>query len=117
MRGEPLRQQPKSTPKKPKRRRIVRGSTGLTRAQCIAVVFNRARGRCERCHRPVSFVVWEGAINRAHVNEPRRRSGGADPRNPEHCELLCQGCHMPDGVHTPTAERLRRHLERKDFLR
>lgn len=113
MRGEKTQPQPKP---KPKRRVIHRGRTGLTRAQCCAVVFTRAGGRCQRCGRIVSTTAWEGDVRRAHVNEMVPRSRGGDPTNPDHCELLCQGCHLPDGVHTPTAERLRSHLERKDWL-
>lgn len=76
------------------------------RAKCRAIVFALAGGRCARCRNRVSDSVPEWSPYRAHVNELVPRSKGGDPTNPDHCELLCQDCHMPNGRHAPTAERL-----------
>jgi 5-methylcytosine-specific restriction endonuclease McrA len=76
------------------------------RAHCRAIVWALAGGRCERCMRVVrDDDVPEWAADRAHVNERVPRSRGGSPTDPSNCELLCQSCHMPNGMHAPTAER------------
>lgn len=79
------------------------------RRKCVGLVWWRAQSRCERCGRPVippadceGWEPWRG-----DVNEKIPRSKGGDPGNPDHCELICQGCHFsgPSGAHAPTAER------------
>jgi len=105
LKGEPIRPQPKPTT--PAR---------STREDCCAVVFARARGRCERCGIPVSYALPPWHRRRAQVNERVPRSRGGDPRDPDACELLCRDCHLPDGRHMPTLARLRAHLDRKDVI-
>lgn len=78
------------------------------RKACREFVYIRECMRCQRCRRQVSIDVPEWAPNRAHVNEMIPRSQGGDPCDPENCELLCQECHMPNGQHAPTAERMAR---------
>jgi hypothetical protein len=80
----------------------------MTRAECCTVVARRAMGRCERCGHRASrrFPMWHRS--RAHVNEKVPRSKGGDPTDPSNCEWLCQACHMPDGQHAPTKERMER---------
>jgi 5-methylcytosine-specific restriction endonuclease McrA len=80
------------------------------RRRCVEVVFRRERGRCQRCGFVVRFDVHPVDPRRAHVNETIPRSRGGDPTNPDHCELLCVECHMPNGRHAPTAERLQKIL-------
>lgn len=80
----------------------------LSRAQCRARVFLRAKSKCERCGRAVTDDCWPWEPQRAHVNEKVPRSRGGSPYDPENCELLCQGCHLPNGQHAPTAERMRK---------
>jgi 5-methylcytosine-specific restriction endonuclease McrA len=47
---------------------------------------------------------------RAHVNERVPKSLGGSPYDPDNCELTCRGCHMPNGRHAPTVERMRKIL-------
>jgi hypothetical protein len=81
----------------------------LTRAQVRRLVYDRAKGRCERCQRAVSFDVHPWKDAHAEVNEPGMRSKGADPLDPKQCELVCHKCHFggPSGAHAPTAARMR----------
>lgn len=120
MRGEKIRPQPKPTkaPKASTTRRPARPGSPqpLTRRACWEAVWARAGERCERCGRKVSRDCWPGDVKRAHVNERVPRSRGGDPRDPSNCELLCQGCHLPHGIHMPTLARQRRALERIDFF-
>jgi 5-methylcytosine-specific restriction endonuclease McrA len=86
----------------------------MLRQACYAVVYRRAKGRCERCGIAVSGKRPLGHPQRAEMNHkvPRSRGGRDDPDN---CELICHACHMPDGQHAPTKTRmetLRKH--RKD---
>jgi len=62
-------------------------------------------GRCERCGIAVSNNRPKWHPQRAHMNHlvPLGR-GGTDTL--ENCELICQACHMPDGVHAPTKARM-----------
>lgn len=69
-------------------------------------VYQREQMRCQRCSIRVRLDVPEWAHNRAHVNETVPRSKGGDPTNPDHCELVCRSCHLPNGQHAPTPERL-----------
>ncbi len=82
----------------------------LTRAQVRALVMERAKGCCERCGRKVDFDVAPFLDHHAEVNEPGMRSKGADPLDPNQCELVCHKCHFggPSGSHAPTAERMKR---------
>jgi 5-methylcytosine-specific restriction endonuclease McrA len=76
------------------------------RKSCRAIVFALAGGRCEHCQRRVCDDVPEWAPERAHVNERIPKSKGGDPTDPDNCELLCGACHMPNGRHAPTLERM-----------
>jgi 5-methylcytosine-specific restriction endonuclease McrA len=67
------------------------------RRLCRLEVLQRAGWRCERCGSYITDNAPEWHPLRAHVNERDLRSGGADPTNPDHCEALCQRCHMPNG--------------------
>jgi hypothetical protein len=80
----------------------------LTRAQVRQIVFRRAKERCERCQRRVSFDVAAWRDDRAQINEPQMRSKGANPLDPDQCELVCRACHFggPSGAHAPTADRM-----------
>jgi 5-methylcytosine-specific restriction endonuclease McrA len=113
--GEPLR----DTLPKPERRRYVKNrekaKKKLTRAQVLEIVYRRKKMLCERCGRRVKRFrdcAWEGDPAMAHVNETTPRSKGGDPMNPDHCELVCQACHMPNGQHAPTVERMKK-LQRR----
>lgn len=104
---------------KPERRRYVKNrerlKRKLTRTQVREIVYRRERMRCQRCDRYVKRpkdCTWEGDPAMAHVNERVPRSKGGDPLDPDNCELVCQGCHLPDGQHAPTPERMRK-LQRK----
>jgi 5-methylcytosine-specific restriction endonuclease McrA len=84
-----------------------RQAHGLRKA-CREAVYARERMICQRCgikarHPAESF--WEGDPFMAHVNEIVPRSKGGDPLDPDNCELVHQMCHMPNGMHAPTAER------------
>lgn len=85
------------------------GKFKRTRAQVRVIVFDRESGRCERCDRKVSFDVAPYADDHAEVNEPGLRSRGADPLDPDQCELVCHQCHFggPSGAHAPTKERMK----------
>lgn len=76
------------------------------RAECRRTVLVRDRHRCVRCDRSVSDELPEWHPHRAHVNERVPRSKGGNPLDPNNCELLCGDCHMPNGRHAPTPERL-----------
>lgn len=83
----------------------------LSRAQCRAIVFANAKNRCERCGRQVTDDTEPWRDERAHVNEtvPRSKDRNA-PYKPECCELLCRRCHLPNGRHAPTKERMEQIL-------
>jgi 5-methylcytosine-specific restriction endonuclease McrA len=81
----------------------------LTRAQVRQIVFHRAKGKCERCRRAVSFDVHPWKDERAQVNERIPKSRGGDPLDPiVNTELVCRRCHFggPSGAHAPTKERM-----------
>jgi 5-methylcytosine-specific restriction endonuclease McrA len=80
----------------------------LSRAQCRDIVFRREHGKCQRCGRAVTYDCWPWEPQRAHVNELVPRSKGGDPRDPDGCELCCRECHLPNGQHAPTPERLKK---------
>lgn len=107
-------------PKPEKRARVKarrRRQKDAARRECRATVWARDGARCVRCRRPVLPIAkldgWDGQYAEGwepyagHVNETITRSRGGDPTNPDHCELLCQGCHYsgPSGAHAPTARR------------
>lgn len=109
----------RNAPAKPERRRYVknreRAKKKLTRAQVRELVYRREQMRCERCQRRTrrpNECTWEGDPAMAHVNERVPRSLGGDPLDPDNCELVCQGCHLPGGQHAPTPERMQK-LQRK----
>jgi 5-methylcytosine-specific restriction endonuclease McrA len=60
---------------------------------------------CERCGVRVSDLLPEWSPRRAHVNELVPRSRGGSATDPANLEVLCQSCHLPGGMHAPTAER------------
>lgn len=66
----------------------------LTRAQVRTIVFDRAKGHCERCGRAVSFDVHPYKDDHAEVHEDPPRSLGGDPLDPAGCLLTCKICHM-----------------------
>lgn len=78
------------------------------RKRCREVVYARDFMRCQRCRRQVSIDVPTWADNFAHVNEIVPKSRGGSATDPANCELLCRGCHLPNGRHAPTAERMAR---------
>lgn len=80
------------------------------RRVCRETVIAREHGRCQRCGVRVEDGLPEWHRRRAEVNEIVPRSRGGDPTDPDGCELLCAGCHRPNGRHAPTAERGRRLL-------
>lgn len=99
---------------KPERRRYVKNRlkarNKLTRGQVRELVYRRERMFCQRCKRRTrrpNECTWEGDPLMAHVNELVPRSRGGDPLDSENCELTCQACHMPNGQHAPTAERMK----------
>lgn len=75
------------------------------RIACREIVLERAEWRCARCGMPISDYLPEWHPQRAHVNEPGGRGRG-DYTDPDQCEALCQRCHLPNGRHAPTQERL-----------
>lgn len=82
----------------------------LTRGQVLEIVYRREHMFCERCGvrtRRFKDCTWEGDPRMAHVNEIVPRSKGGDPLNPDNCELTCARCHMPNGEHAPTPERMK----------
>ena len=99
---------PERAARKAAKRRTERRRT-LTRAQVRHLVFTRAKGRCQRCRRPVSFDVAAWRDDRAQVNENPPKSLGGDPLNPACCELVCRACHFggPSGAHAPSKERMK----------
>ena len=114
----PLRGEALQPPiEKPERRQFAKnrqkGRRKLTRSQVQEIVYRREKMLCERCGvRTKRFrdCTWEGDPRMAHVNERNPRSKGGNPLDPDECELVCQGCHMPNGRHAPTVERMRRIL-------
>ena len=79
-----------------------------SRRLCRVIVFKREQSCCERCGRFVTDDCEEWAPQRAHVNEKVPKSRGGSSVDPDNCELTCQACHMPNGQHAPTAERMRK---------
>jgi len=78
----------------------------MTRKECYAIVTARAKRRCERCGIRISDRRPKWHAQHAEMNHKVPLSlGGED--TPENCELICRGCHQPDGGHAPTAERMR----------
>ena len=106
-------QKPERAARKAKTRRAERKFT-LTRAQVRQRVFDREKGRCQRCRRKVSFDVAAWKDERAQVHENPPRSLGGDPLDPAQCELTCRACHFggPSGAHAPTAVRMVTHGRR-----
>lgn len=80
----------------------------LARRQCREIVYRRERMICQRCGKLTKHPreCYPLDPDMAHVNEPERRSGGADETNPDACELVCGACHFPNGEHAPTVERM-----------
>lgn len=105
--------------RKPERRAVVKKRTDrqrkLSRAQCREIVYNRESMRCQRCGKRCKpwNEAYPGDPDMAHVNEPELRSKGADATNPDECELVCGACHMPNGEHAPTVERMQQIRARK----
>lgn len=101
--------QPKPEPIAKGKRRQQRQRT-LSRRQCRLAVYQREHMRCQRCSRAVTLDCWPGAPQRAHVNELVPRSAGGSPVDVDNLELCCGSCHMPNGWHAPTPERMQRLL-------
>lgn len=82
----------------------------LTREQCRAIVWRRAKDRCERCGNPVKHkaVAYPTDPERGDVNEIVPKSKGGDPTDPANCELICGRCHFggESGAHAPTPARM-----------
>lgn len=78
------------------------------RKRCRETVYERDGWQCQRCLRRVSIDVPTWAANFAHVNEIIPRSRGGSAVDPDNCELLCRECHLPNGQHASTAERMAR---------
>lgn len=78
------------------------------RRVCWEFVWAREQGICERCHLPTLRDAPEWHPDLAQVNEKVPRSRGGDPTDAENCELTHQKCHMPNGEHAPTLERMQR---------
>ena len=72
----------------------------LSRRQCRELVYRRERMKCQRCGKLTKHPreCYPTDPDMAHVHEPEGR-GNVDYTNPDACELLCQACHMPNGVH------------------
>ena len=98
---------PKPTPRRTIKRQRLRVA-GLMRKLARALALDRAGWKCERCGRAVSDTAPEWAPERAHVNEKVPRSRGGDPCDLSNLEVCCQSCHMPNGRHAPTKERMER---------
>lgn len=73
------------------------------RAICRQIVYDRARGCCEWCGRPLVLkpqdARYEAEI--ANIDEIVPRSKGGDPTDPRNCRCLCHDCHFsgPSGGH------------------
>lgn len=82
----------------------------LSRRACRQIVYTRERMICQRCGKRTKLPneCYPGDPDMAHVNETTPRSKGGDPLNPDACELVCGGCHMPNGEHAPTKARMER---------
>jgi hypothetical protein len=89
------------TAKRDKRQRFVK------RRQCRQIVYRREGMKCQRCGKQTKLPreCWPGDPDMAHVNEPEGR-GNVDYTNLDNCELVCGECHMPNGEHAPTVERM-----------
>lgn len=85
---------PKPEPQAHLRARVKRDKASRRR-ECVLAVWRRAMGRCQNCQLRVvePWSPYATAYNIGHVHEPRRRSRGADPTNPEEAVLLCIRCH------------------------
>lgn len=90
----------------PKGERISKGKSkaarvkALTRAQCRQKVMAREHSQCQRCGRKVTDDCPPYAPERAHVHEiPGRFKDKTAAYRPEACQLLCNACHLPNGVH------------------
>lgn len=105
LRGEPiLKPEPYKRVKARKKRNAIK-----SRKACREFVYARERMICQRCHIPARHpddCYWEGDPFMAQVNEIVPRSKGGDPLDPDNCELVHQMCHMPNGQHAPTQERM-----------
>lgn len=91
---------------KPTARRIVKARVHrrrtAARSACVAAVWARAGGICERCGRcvtPPRYAAWFASAG--HVHELHSRGRGGDPTDPMNCVLLCHSCHFsgPSGAH------------------
>ena len=88
-----MRPQPKPTPRAVMRAQVKR-RRARARAVCVATVWARAGGLCERCGRcvnPPQVAAWFAAVG--HVHERTSRAQGGDLTDPANCELLCYNCH------------------------
>lgn len=104
--------------KRPERRRYVKNrekrKKTLTRAQAREAVYRREKMVCERCKRRTkrpNKCSWEGDPAMAHVNERAPRSKGrktGSATDLKNLELVCGGCHLPNGEHAPTPERMQK---------
>lgn len=73
----------------------------LKRRQCREIVYRRERMICQRCGKKTKLPkeCYPTDPDMAHVHETVPRSLGGDPLDPAQCELVCQECHLPQGVH------------------
>lgn len=88
--------------KKEKRQRF------LDRRRCREAVYRREQMKCQRCGKVTKHPreCYPTDPDMAHVHEPEGRRY-VDYTNPDNCELLCAACHMPNGQHAPTAQRVK----------
>lgn len=112
--GEPL---PAPDLRKPSDRRAVvkkkqRTAKKLTRAQVVAKVWLRDKGRCVRCGKKCKgkTETYPTDPNRGEVNDIMPRSKGGDPLSVDNNELVCRACHFggPSGAHAPTKARMKK---------
>lgn len=99
--GRTVNPQPKPTPRAWTRAQA-RRRRALARKACVAAVWQRENGCCERCGvcvNPPQVAAWFAAVG--HVHERVSRAQGGDPTDPANCELLCYNCHYsgPSGAH------------------
>lgn len=81
----------------------------LDRRQVRELVYRRESMVCERCTKQCKHPreCWPGDPDMAHVNEKVPRSLGGDPLDLDNVELVCGACHLLNGEHAPTVERMR----------
>jgi 5-methylcytosine-specific restriction endonuclease McrA len=103
---------PKPSQRQAVEKQAKRNDEKLTRAQVVAKVWLRDKGRCVRCGKKCKGKAETYPLDpdRGEVNDILPRSKGGNPLDVNNQELVCRACHFggPSGAHAPTKARMKK---------